>query len=324
MSYPAYSMRFDGRLGAALALTWTACSSAAPVRQSEPAAIASAPAAPPPQSSTGSEGATAPGAKLSAVDAWQWLRKTLPKETAKLRLDESSATLEKLLALAPGQAAATFFDRSCQPLKLTRHERTLAGDVNESTSIEGRRKTVHRDGIAFGFDITVVCGSDTIYEHEASGAWVEKGGSATGCAHSFGHYLSDVRDGQIWYGAEQATLTVGCAARYAQDQRCTDGTTRTCARCTEASIDVKRMRSFTRTHATSAGVRERPNAAVDCSVPCPADELGPMIEAANAALADAAFEEIGNERHPTLFSDRAACTAYRQKHPITKDQLVIW
>lgn len=312
----------------ACAIGLAGCSSATPAQQSEPDVLATSASTTSSAEAPASSPATTPAAaaaQLSPTEAWQWLRAKLPEETAKLRPDESRANIDKLLAWAPGEVSTVVFDRACRPLTLTRNETTLDGDVNETTTIEGNTKTVHRDGIAFGFDITVVCGSDTIYERNAGGAWVESGGSATGCAHSLGHNLSDVRDGEVWYSAEQVTLTVACSSRHEREQLCTDGSTRTCAACTAASVDIKRQRGLGQTsrHGT-IGVREGKAAAVDCSTPCPVDELSPMIAAANAALADKAFEQLGYEQHPTLFRDRAACTAYRRKHVIAKDQVDVW
>ncbi len=312
----------------ALALSWTACSSATPVGQGEPAALPTGASSSTSQARTSSPrpSATAPAQKLAASEAWQWLRATLPEETAKLRLDESRANIDKLLSWAPGEAATVVFDRACRKLALTRNERTLDGAVHEQTTIVGNSKTVHRDSISFGFDITVVCGSDTSYEHGPGGAWVESGTSASGCFHSIGHHISDVRDGQVWYAAEQVTLKIGCASHSEQEQRCTDGTTRTCKTCSAVLLDVKPERGMQQqgsAHVTY-GARRGPAPLVDCSTPCPVDELTPMIEAASAALADTAFEQLGHDAHPTLFRDRTACTAYRQKHSIAKDQIDVW
>jgi hypothetical protein len=67
-----------------------------------------------------------------------------------------------------------------------------------------------------------------------------------------------------------------------------------------------------------------PEERVDCSIPCPADELTPRIPAVNAALKGVELEQIGLEKHPTIFRTRAACRDYAKRHRIPSDQLDVW
>ncbi len=323
--------RFQPRLASVVfALGWTACAAARPSERSaapsQPAPAAAAHTTAQSAHAAQNVTSTAPP-KLGASEAWSWLRATLPEETANLRIDESRANVEKLLAwAAPGKMATLVFDRACRPLALTRNERTLDGVVHEKTSVVGRTTTVHRDGIAFGFGITVACGSDTSYKRDPRGAWVEVGSRASGCDHAVGHNLSEVRDGQIWFAAEAVSLSIRCDHYERQEQHCSNGSRRSCTTCSGAALDVTPTHGahHVRGEYTSSSGSEQPRVQVDCASPCPVDALIAHIAAANAALADTKFEQLGHEKHPTLFGDRAACTAYRRKHPIARSDLDVW
>jgi hypothetical protein len=63
---------------------------------------------------------------------------------------------------------------------------------------------------------------------------------------------------------------------------------------------------------------------VDCTVPCPLDERAAKLAAVSVALKDAAFEQVGLDKHSVLFRTRAACWAYRQHHRIVPGELDVW
>lgn len=260
---------------------------------------------------------------MSPQDAWAWVRTERPEEAAHLRPSAAAAQLERLLAWAQPGGTVTVFDRACRPLRLTRNEATLDGDIHVRTRVLGDRKTVHGDSIAFGHGITVTCGYDLDYERTRGGKWRQAGVAATGCDTTIGHQLSEVTATAAWYGGTAVTVQVSCTSRREEAQRCLDGSTRTCAACDRIGLDVQSRESG---HG-SAGVALRvpaSGAPVDCSTPCPPDVRSAKVAAVNVALRGASLERIGLERHPTLFRTRAACEAYREQHEIPPRDLAQW
>ncbi|AKV01888.1 hypothetical protein AKJ09_08551 [Labilithrix luteola] len=288
----------------------------------EPAPAAVSIAEPPIYDARPMLGAPAPPA-MTFDEAWAWLSAELPKDTASLRPSRDDGRLERLLAWAPPGGTTTVFDRACRPLKVARNEGSLDGDVHVKTVVHDRTKTVSGDTIELGRDITLVCGFDFTYERDASGKWVKTVVSATGCATTIGHSLSEVTDAEAWYGSAPARIEVKCSSRLETRQRCLDGTERTCSKCTRVAIELDgpgHLRIPGGCAVLGPGRRPEP---ADCAVACP-DDLGAKIATVNAALSGATFEEFRLESHPTLFRTRSACLAYRRLHAIPRDQLETW
>jgi len=262
---------------------------------------------------------------MPIAEAWAWLRAELPEETSRLRpIEETDALLERLLAWAAPDATFDVFDRSCRKLALTRNEASLDGAIHLETVVRGKTKTVSGDSIGFDNYITVVCGFDNEYERTAAG-WVETGASATGCADTIGRRLSEVTDTAAWYGGATVTISLKCVHRREHDQRCLDGSTRTCATCERIGMEVdSRDGHF---HSEIAGATAHLPAGsepVDCAVPCPEDARGDSLPRVNAALLDVELLQVGLEDHPTLFRTRAACRAYAKRHRMTADDKTQW
>ncbi len=249
----------------------------------------------------------------------------LPDETADLRPSRDDGRLERLLAWAPADGTVTVFDRACRPLRVARNERSLDGDVHVKAIVRGRTKTVSGDTIELGWDVTLVCGFDVTYERNASGRWVETASGATGCADTVGHALSEVTDTAAWWGGASVAVAVKCGHRREEVQRCLDGSERTCATCERLAIELDSPEGRFHTASAVTAVRIPAGAGpVDCALLCPADARGAKIAAANAALAGADLEQVGLEKHPTLFRTRAACRAYRARHAIPASELATW
>ena len=263
----------------------------------------------------------APGPPAMTFDeAWAWLRTELPEKTASLRPARDDGRLERLLAWAPPSATITVYDRACRPLKVSRHEHALAGEVNVRTAVRGRTKTVSGDTAQFGSHVFLSCGFDVTYERDASGKWVQTATGATGCASFPSDSLSEVTDAAAWYGARPVQKAeVKCGIARQETQRCRDGSERTCSTCQRLSLALHFVDPGTRgEYALSASSRVQlqtsvPGQPVDCALPCPVDERSAKVAAANAALQLGKLERIGLEAHPTLFRTLAACRAYRRE-----------
>lgn len=257
-------------------------------------------------------------------EAWAWLGEELPEETAELRVVDD-ALLEELLAWAPPDGAITAYDRRCRPLRLFRNEASLDGDIHVKTRVRGKRKTVSGESISFSWYIEVVCGFDNEYERGANGEWEEVGASATGCADTVGFGLSSVTGTAAWYGGALVDASVECGQTREMAQRCLDGSGRTCSSCGKLALRLRSRQPRYGVGSARSAVRvSAPEERVDCSVPCPADELTPRIPALNAALKGASFAQIGLDGHPVLFRTRAACRAYRKRHRIPAGELDVW
>jgi len=258
-------------------------------------------------------------------EAWAWLRAELPEETSRLRpLETADGLLDRLLGWAAPDATINVFDRSCRRLALTRNERSLDGPIHLKTLVRGKTKTVSGDSIGFDRYITVVCSFENMYERTAAG-WVETGASATGCADTVGHGLSEVSDTAAWYGGATVTISPKCILRREQEQRCVDGSVRTCATCERIGMELdSRDGHF---HSAIAGVMAHlppEPTPTDCAIPCPEDARGEALARVNAALGKVQLLQTGLEEHPTLFRTRAACQAYAKRHKMTADDRAQW
>jgi hypothetical protein len=284
-------------------------------RQPTPLAPVAEAAAPPPT----------PLEPLMTFDeAWTWLGTELPDDTAELRLVDDGL-LEKLLAWAPPDGGVTVYDRRCRPLRLFRNETSLDGSIHVKTKVRGKRKTVSGESISFSWYIEVVCGFDNEYERGANGAWEEVGASATGCADTIGFSLSEVTATAAWYGGAMVDLQVRCGHTREIAQRCLDGSERTCASCGRLALRIRSHQSHYGVGSASSSMRTAaPGERTDCSIPCPADVLTPRVPAVNAALEGVELEQIGLEKHPTIFRTRAACREYRKRHRIPAGELDPW
>lgn len=263
---------------------------------------------------------------MPLAEALAWLRAEVLEESARLRpIEENDGLLDRLLAWAPPEGTVDVYDRSCRKLELTRNESSLDGSIHLKTVTRGRTKTVSGDSISFAGYVTVVCGFQNEYERTAGG-WEEAGGWATGCAEWLGHLLSEVTDTEAWYGGAAVTISLKCIHRREQEQRCSDGSTRTCATCEQVGVETESHDGhFFRAMAGGTAVHLPPaGEPVDCSNPCPTDDRGDALPRVNAALAKVELLQTGLEEHPTLFRTRAACRAYSGKHKMTREDRAQW
>ncbi|MBI4701883.1 MAG: hypothetical protein HY744_12145 [Deltaproteobacteria bacterium] len=262
-------------------------------------------------------------APISVAEAWVWLRAELPEEASRLRpFDPTEDLLGRLLGWAAPGKTIDVYDRSCRRLRLVRDDASLNGTIHEKTVTRGKTKTESGESIELGDHITLLCGFSHGYERTRDG-WRENAVSATGCAAAVGHRLSQVTDTAAWYGGELVSIAVKCTLRTQREQRCRDGSVRTCTSCEELRMEVASPASRTAWGSAQARASAGPSP-VDCAAPCPPDEKGTRLAQVNAALAGVKLLQVGMESHPTLFRTRAACLAYASTHAMSAADRPPW
>lgn len=307
-----------------LALALGACRSGFVTLPPDEVEIATAPPGTPTEPARAAPPPVPVPATMTFDEAWAWLREQLPEATANLRPAGDDRRLDELLSWAAPDGTITLYDRACRKLALTRNERSLDGDIHVKEIVRGNTRTVSGESISFGWTITVLCGFDNEYQRTETGAWQETASSATGCATTVGHNLSEVTGTEVWYGGAALQLSAVCVMRHEKTQRCLDGSQQTCSSCERLGLEIESSdlhhRTTTAVGATRMFAGPEP---VDCPA-CPADERTTKLAAVNAALKGAALERVDLERHPTLFRTRAACRAYRKRHKISASERSLW
>lgn len=311
-------MRLDPRWGT-LALVM-ACQSRAPT-------VASGPSTPPvtePALVSEDAGADPSEAELDSVEP-------VPIEPAPTEAEPEpepepafEPTWEWALTVAPELAEHS--DRSPSPAAYERFTRWFAkgrrtihlrlgdqcfevkGSVDQGFSY---RETVTTNGntrTRTGYNLQITEGGitesgpgGTTYERDEKGRWQEVGGFGTGCFDVLVHdSLSKVERGVAYFDAYGYTLTAECRGTMAEAQRCEDGSTRTCERC--SGIVLRRHapnRGWGSAGQISVGAIDSPP--VDCTQPCPADEHTPKLEPLGQVLKGRRFFGRGSDDEGVLF-----------------------
>ena len=239
-----------------------------------------------------------------------WLTSRFPEVADYTPARAQDRALADLLAWATPKGTA--YDRRCRPVRLERRGAALYGLVNVQTQRDGDTRTVRADELLLDRALTLTCGFTTTSRRDAKGRWAEVSSTAMGCADQVALGLGRVTSDAVWYDAAEVRLSIGCV----EVARTCDGPCRRCGRY--GVITAGGGPGF----GVATHVQVRTSTAA-CPAACPPDPAPPDVDRANRQLADQRYF-IDGDPHPILFRTRAACRAYRARHPIGEDDLDPW
>jgi len=254
--------------------------------------------------------------EASLADEWRWARSALPRLSGYQPLDLEPVPVGALLDWAPEGKTILVYDWDCRPIRLSRFEGTLAGDVDEKTTIEHGIKRVEASTVRYGAEISYLGSGWTEYERDARGRWVEAGAGAPGCLNVPPGTLNRVTRTAAWYAGAIVFLKAVCETTRRTTSPCSGGGQRTCESCAMLGLEVE-------SHSPGMGMYRRGRSGVgiektkpiDCSQPCPEDPSKETLEHLNRILAKRRFLTTRTQgTRPALFRSRKTCMRYRSKH----------
>ncbi|MCY0987737.1 hypothetical protein OV203_11415 [Nannocystis sp. ILAH1] len=255
-------------------------------------------------------------AEVQAMDLaarWAWAVAVMP-ELVEHR--EGSATPERwaeFRRLAAGRSKLWVRARGdrCFSVRGAWEDDGFFGRAREVAEIEGDVKTVRFEAVeitASGISTSGPHGD--VFARDARGRWQTDGVFGLGSFATLAERpVFEVTRKAAYYGEAAYTLTIECGEKSAQEERCSDGSTRRCSRCTGL---------WARPHAPGqvwAGGRMSVTGAsdrqVDCSVACPADLLTEQLPALNLAVQGRTFV-TADVADAAVYLDAGTCRADRR------------
>jgi hypothetical protein len=251
--------------------------------------------------------------EVQAMDlaaSWAWAVATMP-ELAEHREAGATPTLwAEFRRLAADRTTLWVRARGerCFPVRGAWEDDRFYGRAREVAEVAGDRKTVRFETV----DITEI-GIVSSGPHgdeflrDARGRWQKTDGFGFGLG-SFATLADrpvfEVTRKAAYYGDDAYGLTIECNETSVQEDRCTDGTTRRCRRCSGLGARPHaQQRVWFGLHTTITGASER---RVDCSVPCPPDLHTPQLAALNWAVQGRTFIEA-DEPDAAVYTDARTC-----------------
>jgi hypothetical protein len=274
----------------------------APARAAEPASTATAKDDRPPS---------------RAIDERQWaeLQRRLP-ELREYRPADPTA-LSALLSWVPPHGSATLYDADCKPIRNVQRDegdRGLVGDILESRSVSGNRKSEHWHSMSMGWGITITCGTTIESAQQPNGAWQEGSVEASGCDDEAHLQLFKVTSTIAWYSPVVYELVMERAGGMTERQICTDGQSRECVDQRYGLFPKSVVPWFGVGHAAyGMASASTTGHRVDCSTSCGSSNEA-EIRAALELVRGHTFvpARSGQEgARPEIFRSLAACKAYR-------------
>lgn len=255
-------------------------------------------------------------AEVQAMDLaarWAWAVGVMP-ELVEHR--EGGATSERWAAfrrLAAGRTTLWVRARGdrCFSVRGAWEDDGFFGRAREVAEIEGDVKTVRFEAVeihASGISTSGPHGDE--FARDARGRWQKNGGFGLGSFATLAERpVFEVTRKAAYYGEVAYTLTIECSETSAQEERCTDGSTRRCSRCTGLGARPHapgRVWAGARMSVTGAG-----DGQVDCSVACPPDRLTAQLPALNLAVQGRTFV-TADAADAAVYLDAGTCRGDRR------------
>ena len=274
------------------------CGPRSPAAPEEPApAPAPAPAvasdAPPTPGDWPAAAAPEPPAVPSATDEiagldpdgqWAWAVARFPALAEHAALDRTELVAQLSEWFPDGRVWVRTASEACFPVKGTWTEDAFVGSARETVKVSGRTKTrtAYTVEIAPSGVVEMGPGGET-FTRNKKGEWALTGGFGTGCFDVLVRAsVSEVTPDAVYFAAYDYTLTIECAGTSTTTDVCEGGGTRTCESCSSFWAQPHASgRGFGR---GTIGIRASKSTPIDCSVPCPADTVTPLLEPLNAIV----------------------------------------
>lgn len=255
---------------------------------------------------------------------WAWLKGRFPEALGYRTEGANARLLEALLAWAPPDEPTLIFDRSCLPVSIRRSAEwnVLSGFIQRKLAHTVDRLSEEFDALSLGTMLELHAGNVQAYQRR-NGVFEEDGPPVLGAGRRLEPLLSKVTEEAAWYDGFRTELSVQCVKRTREEMVCGDtGEQRTCERCDEWGL--VRRGAFGFSPAPLATRVQHPTPA-DCSKACPAHEPSEDVKRAVRVLHGRSFfADRGTDPHPLVFRTEAACRAYREAHPFSREELALW
>jgi hypothetical protein len=235
---------------------------------------------------------------MQPADRWAWALAAMPALAEHREIGTSDLPFVQFRAAQRERTTLWVRPRGerCFAVRGEWDEYGFAGRGRETTTIRGNHKTVRFESITIGeHGISVSGPHGDEYTRDARGRWQPDG--------AFG----------VGRGAAIAEGTVGSVERGAADydgyERCADGSTRRCSRCTELTA----LRQAPNRWSGAGGMAGvvGPGEPVDCSQPCPPNDLGDRVAALGLAVEGRRF--LGTEDPvAAVYADASTCRGDRR------------
>ncbi|MCA9650133.1 MAG: hypothetical protein KC501_09505 [Myxococcales bacterium] len=298
---------------AASEVTTTATETAAP---STATTTATETAAPSTATTTATETTTDRDATASGPSpTWEWAVSVVPALGEHSQLSpspEAYARFSRWFAQGP----RTFYIRVHDRCHRVRGSVDEGFSFRETVTTAGNTRTRTAYGLMIApSGITETGPGGTTYQRDEQGRWQEVGGFGMGCAQTIVHEsISREEDGVAYFDAYHYTLTAECSHRIHEEQRCQDGSTRTCTRC--AGVHLQPHASNRGWGRAAYGVGQPvPPPLHDCTQPCPVDEWTPRLEPLAQVLEGRVFHGEGTTGEGVLFRRSKDC-----QHAATRER----
>lgn len=244
---------------------------------------------------------------------WTWAVGTMPELAEHREAGVAAERWADFRRLAGARTTLWVRPRGdrCFAVRGAWEEEGFFGRARETVKIKGDTKSVRFESVEMtevGISLSGPHGEEFV--RDARGRWQENGGFGLGS-------FATIADGPVfevtrkaaYYGGIAYSLTIVCNASSVQEDRCTDGTTRRCERCSSlwARPHGPQMGSAgSWTSHTSAGDRQ-----VDCSAPCPPDLLTARLVALNVVMQGRIFM-MTDAPDAAVYMDAATCRGDRR------------
>lgn len=261
-------------------------------------------------------------AEVGAMDPaarWAWAVSVMPELAAHREEDPGPAAWAAFHRHAAGRRALWVRTRGarCFAARGAWEEQSFFGRARVSTRIRGDTKSVEYESVEIDAgSITVSGPHGEVFTRDARGRWQLSGGHGVGSMAALAERpVSEFRRGAAYYGGQDYTVTVECVGRISYEERCTDGTTRRCARCGGL---VDRIHAVGMYRAGSGVGWSTSSTPRDCSEPCPPDVHGPRIAALGLVVAGRRFHAV-EAPVAAVYTSRAACESDRRMARARRD-----
>lgn len=253
-------------------------------------------------------------AQQTEAEAWRAACAELPELGSYRPLFLEPRPFDELMAWVPEGKTIRVYDENCKPIDLVRHEGHLAGDMEEKTTFHKGLKRISARTAHFGLDVSYTGPGWTDYERDEEGRWQEVGGGGMGCFEIRAGTLGRVTREAAFYNGTLVTFEVVCWSQLEELGKCADGSPRKCQRCEGIRLDAKSNSPGRMIRYRGPMVRQSSSKPVDCSRPCPADELGARVERLNRYLDGKRFISTDEfDSGAALFRSRKACRRHRAR-----------
>lgn len=250
---------------------------------------------------------------MDPAASWAWAVATMPELAEHREARPPSEGWAEFSRLAAGRTTLWVRARGdrCFSVRGAWDDDGFHGRAREVTEIAGDTKVVRFESVdisEIGISSSGPHGDEFL--RDARGRWQKAGGFGLGSFATLADApIFEVAKKAAYYGEVPYTLTIECSETTVREDRCTDGTTRRCSRCSGlwARPHAPQMGwAGSRTTLTGASDRQ-----VDCNEACPPDLHTPQLAALNWAVQGRTFT-MADDPDAAVYLDARACRGDRR------------